>query len=73
MSNKTFTKLIRQGEYVAEVEIELDEGGTWGATMSKEDAFKIDDVRNALREGDLVKAASLARVYRLTPIDTEAA
>lgn len=73
MEGKPYTKLIRENDYVAEVDVHLTEDGPWGPTMSKDDAFKIDDVREALRRGDLRKAASMARVYRLTPVDTEAA
>lgn len=73
MSSKPYTKLIREGDYVAEVDITLEEAGAWAPTMSQADAFKLDDVRQALRNGDLIKAAALARVYRLTPVDAEAA
>lgn len=73
MNDKPTTKLIRYGDYVAEVDIVLHERGAWGMTMSKEDACKLDDVRQALHEGDMAKAVSLARVYRLTPVDAEAA
>ena len=34
-----------------------------------EDAYKLDDVREALRRGDLKEASKLARVYTLTPVD----
>jgi len=62
-------KLIREGDLVAEVEIELHNDDTaWGPTMSREDAFKLDDVRKALREKDYKTVESLARLYRLTPV-----
>lgn len=70
MSIKTMTKLIREGELVAEVDVALleDEGG-WSPYLSLEDATKLDDVREALRSGDLSRAAQLAdRVFRLTPL-----
>ena len=73
MSTRPYTKLIRHGNYVAEVDITLEDDRPWGSTMSQDDAFKIDDVRQALQDGELKKAAKLARVYRMTPIDTEAA
>jgi hypothetical protein len=62
-------KLIHEGRYAAEVEVELiydDEG--WSPYLSIEDAYKADDVRDALRRGDIEAAAKLARVFRLTPL-----
>jgi hypothetical protein len=62
-------KLVHEGEYVAEVDIELiytDEG--WSPYLSLDDAQKLDDTREALRKGDLRQAAQHARVYTLTPI-----
>ena len=51
---------------LAEVEIELidtDEG--WSPYLSMDDAFKLDDVRDALRRGDLRKAGgySMAGIF----------
>jgi hypothetical protein len=69
MNVKHHTKMVREGAYVAEVEAELiftDEG--WTPYLSLEDAYKLDDVREALREGDIKAAARLAMVYTLTPV-----
>jgi len=33
-----------------------------------EDAYKLDDVREALRKGDLKAASRLAKIYTLTPL-----
>lgn len=69
MRNKRQTKLVHEGEFVAEVEpdfIESSEG--WGPYLSVQDAQKLDRVRDALRRGDLKEASKLARVYRLTPV-----
>lgn len=69
MRKRQHTKLVHEGQYVAEVDIELietDEG--WSPYLSLEDAYKLDDVRSALREGDLKTAARLARVFSLTPV-----
>lgn len=62
-------KLIQEGDYVAEVEVELleDDQG-WSPYLSLDDASKLDEVREALRRGDLPAAGRLARVYRLTPV-----
>ena len=50
MNNKHLTKLVREGQYIAEVEIELiDAGEGWSPYLSIEDAYKLDDVRAALQ------------------------
>jgi hypothetical protein len=69
MRKRQHKKLVHEGQYVAEVEIELidnDEG--WSPYLSLDDALKLDDVRDALRRGDLNKAGRLARVFTLTPL-----
>lgn len=63
------TKHIYEGRYVAEVEVDLIEDQTgWSPYLSVEDARKLDDVRAALREGDLKAATEKARVYELRPV-----
>ena len=60
------TKLVHEGNYVAEVDVEImDTGKGWSPYLSLEDAYKLDEVREALRQGDLTRAAKSARVYRL--------
>lgn len=70
MNGKATTRLVREGELAAEVDVTLvaaDEG--WTPHLSIEDAYKLDDVREALRAGDIKRASQLAsRVYRLTPV-----
>ena len=69
MRKKRYSKLVQEGDYVAEVELDLiesDEG--WSPYLSLDDAYKLDDVRDALRHGDLRRAARQARLYKLTPI-----
>lgn len=69
MKKKTHTKLIREGRYIAEVDVELIEtDDDWSPYLSLEDSYKLDDVRNALKQGDLRVASKLARVYSLTPV-----
>ena len=69
MSGHTRTKLIHEGRYVAEVEVELiDSDDGWSPYMSVADAEKLDDVRTALRRGDLKRASQLGRVFEMTPI-----
>ncbi|MCL4504094.1 MAG: hypothetical protein M1438_19900 [Deltaproteobacteria bacterium] len=69
MRKRHHTKLVHEGEYVAEVDVELiytDEG--WSPYLSLEDAQKLDEVREALQKRDLETASRRARVYSLTPI-----
>lgn len=69
MRKRRHAKLVHEGQYVAEVEVDLvetDEG--WSPYLSLEDAYKLDDVRAALRRGDLKTAARLSRVFSLTPV-----
>lgn len=69
MTKRRHTKLVHEGNYVAEVDVEiLDTGDGWSPYLSLEDAQKLDDVREALREGALKRATNLARVFRLTPV-----
>lgn len=66
---KSHRKLIHEGDYLAEVEVELtDAQGGWAPYLSVTDVRRLDDVRLALRRGDLKMAGRLAKVYRLTPI-----
>jgi len=54
---------------VAEVDVELVEADNgWSPYLTLEDAYKLDDVREALRRGDVKAAARYARVYTLTPV-----
>jgi hypothetical protein len=69
MTERSVSKLVREGEYAAEVEVELiytDE--SWSPYLSLSDAQKLDDVREALRRGELEAAARLGRVFKLTPV-----
>ena len=69
MKKRNRTKLVHEGKFVAEVDVDLietDEG--WSPYLSLDDAYKLDDVRDALRRGDLEAATRLARVFKLTPI-----
>ncbi len=68
MKKRHHTKLVHVGKYVAEVDIELiDTNEGWSPYLSLEDAQKLDDVREALREEDFEAASRLARIYTLTP------
>lgn len=62
-------KLIHEGHYLAEIDVELlvrdDE---WSPYLSVADAYKLDDVREALKKGDTTTTARYGRVFTLTPI-----
>jgi hypothetical protein len=69
MKRKSHTKLVHAGNYVAEVDIELIVSGEgWSPYLSVEDAKKLDEVKLALRKGDLQAASRLSRVFTLTPV-----
>lgn len=69
MSKRKRTKLVHEGRYVAEVDVELLEDDTgWSPYLTPEDACKLDDVRAALRRGDVQSASNLARVFELRPV-----
>ena len=72
MNKRHHTKLVHEGNYVAEIDIELvDTEDGWSPYMSLEDAAKLDDVREALRAGDIDRANKLAQVFKLTPVASE--
>jgi hypothetical protein len=65
------TKYIHEGQFVAEVEVDIIEDDTsWSPYLSVADAKRLDQVRAALRSGDLKAAARVGRVYRLEPVAT---
>ena len=69
MNKRNRVKLIQEGRYVAEVDVKLVEDETgWSPYLSQEDAFKLDDVRDALRRGDIQAASALGRVYEMRPV-----
>ena len=70
MSTKATTRLVREGDFVAEVDVHLIEGeGGWAPYLSLDDAYRLGDVRQALQSGDIRRASRLAsRVYRLMPV-----
>ena len=69
MNRRRHTKLVREGSYAAEVEVELIEvSDGWSPYLSLDDAHKLDDVREALRREDIQAASRLSRVFSLTPV-----
>ena len=71
--SRRHTKFVHEGEYAAEVEVELiEEEEEWSPYLSLEEAAKLDAVREALRRGDVREASKVGRVYRLTPVSASA-
>lgn len=69
MTSKRKTKYIQEGRYVAEVQVNVIEDETsWSPYLTVEDAKRLDQVRAALRVGDLKVAAGIGRDYTLEPI-----
>ena len=69
MNQRKKTKYVHEGQYVAEVEVALLEDDTgWSPYLSIEDAYKLDEVREALRQRDLQSAAKYGRIYELRPV-----
>jgi len=71
MTKRHHKKLIHEGDYVAEVDVELidtDEDEGWSPYLSLADVYKLDEVRQVLRKGDLKKAGKMSRVFILTPV-----
>ena len=69
MSKGRRKKFVHEGRYAAEVEVEVIESDTgWAPYLPLPDAHKLDEVRQALRKGDLKAAGRLGRVYELTPV-----
>lgn len=69
MSTRRGTKYVHEGPYVAAIEVDwIDSDTGWSPCLSMDDAQKLDEAREALRNGDFRKAAQLGRVYELTPL-----
>jgi hypothetical protein len=69
MKKRRRTKLVHEGQYIAEVDVELIEtADEWSPYISLEDAYKLDDVREALRQGNVKAASRHSKVYTLTPV-----
>ena len=69
MNTRKRTKYVHEGRYVAEVDVELLEDETeWSPYLSVDDAYRLDEVRSALRRGDIAAAANLARIFKLEPV-----
>ncbi len=69
MTKRKNPKIVKEGNYLAEIDVELiDSGEGWAPFLSLEDARKLDEVREALRFGDIETAVKKAKVFILKPI-----
>ncbi len=69
MQEKKRTKYIHEGRCVATVEVTLiEDDNAWAPYLSLEDAYRLDDVREALRSGDIQSAARYGQVFELHPV-----
>jgi len=70
MHSRTHTKMIHEGQYVAEVEVTLinTTDDDWAPYLSLDDALKIDAIREALRSNDIATAKESAKIYRLSEV-----
>ena len=69
MPNRKHTKLVHEGKYAAEVEVEIIENGEgWSPYLSLEDALKLDKMRKYLKENNIKEAKKLGKVYLLKPV-----
>lgn len=69
MNTRTQTKIIHEGDYMAEIQVELTyTDHDWSPYLSLTEAQKLDRLRLALRQKDFKTASSFARIYHLTPV-----
>ena len=69
MRSRKTEKIIREGRYVAMVEIEsLEDDHAWSPCYSLDDTMKMERVRKAMKDGDLKAAAREAKVFELVPV-----
>ena len=60
---------IVEGHYMAEVEIRCEDDGTpFSPVVVREDEFKTDRVRAALKRGDIAAAKREARVFEIREV-----
>lgn len=69
ISKREQIKYLHEGQYVAEVKIELsDSTSGWNPTMSLDTAYMLDDIREALHSGDLATASKYATIYEMKQV-----
>ena len=69
MNARRQTKFIHERQFVAEMAVDVVESDYgWSPSISLADACKLDDVRRALKAGDLKAAARYGPVYEMRPV-----
>jgi len=70
MHSRSHTKMIHEGNYVAEIEVLLinPTDDAWAPYLSLDDVIKLDTVREALRKNDIVTAKKYSKVYKLSEV-----
>jgi hypothetical protein len=69
MTRRSHAKFIHEGQYVAEIKVDLIvSDDSWSPFLSLEDAYKLDDARAALRRGDIEAASHFGKIYTLKPL-----
>jgi hypothetical protein len=61
--------MVQEGQYVAEVEV-IETDDAWSPYLTPEDAYKLDDVREPLKQGDVRRANEIGQVYKLEPVSS---
>lgn len=70
---RMMTELIHENGYAAEVEVEfIYYDDSWSPCLSPADVQKLENVRLALKAGDIGAATASARVFKLTPVSFQA-
>lgn len=66
---KIKTKLVHEGQYIAEVPIEVEDvDQPWAPWVTGEEVQKLDDVRLALRRNDIETAGKYGKIYRVIQV-----
>lgn len=69
MGTFTKTKRIYVGDVMAEIEVEMaDEPEAWGPHIDPSELDRIDELRRALKTGDLKAASRLGKLYSVKPL-----
>jgi hypothetical protein len=72
--SRTLKKMIHVGDYVAEVDVAIEESSDdWAPYISLQDALRVDDVREALQRGDIAAASKEASVFEIFPVQMKVA
>jgi len=69
MKERKKIKYLHEGKYVAEIEVVLfDDETSWSPYLSLDDAYRLDEAREALRQGDIEAASKYGKIYELRQV-----